>query len=258
MPPELLATTSPIPFSAGISLKNCPDVARAGTAPRRGDLPASAPCPALALFWTMLTPMRRARCRMALSRYDTPSAATKSHRCLRFPSSKGEIAGLIPYRDNGTINSRSYKRPALCSLLLYHSQIRLDPSLPATTPFAGMPAGTHGHPRGRAGGLGGSRGGRQRGTAAMAAGGCGGTVTRHSPGTALVGGTVIESRRLYSAGAGAVIKLTGNAISVLFKLLSAPRFLLFAACPLCSFAPTSPPLRHWGQAAAAPRVTERN
>lgn len=44
-----------------------------------------------------------------------------------------------------------------------------------------------------------------------------------SPRTALAG-MVIESRCLYSAGAGAVIKLTGNAISVLFKLVSAPSF----------------------------------
>lgn len=78
-----------------------------------------------------------------------------------------------------------------------------------------------------------------------------GAVTRGSPGTALAG-TVIESRRSDSAGAGAVIELTGNAISVLFKLFSAPSSLSAAAGPLCSSAPTSLPLRQQGQAAAPP------
>jgi len=119
---------------------------------------------------------------MMLSGYNELSTVTKSRCCLRFPGSKREITGLIPHRNNGSTSSFSYKCPALRSLLIYHSGIRLDPSLQAWphSPAAGMPAGTPGHPRGRAGGRG------SRGVAAWA-GGAGSRRLRGDGGTLLPG-----------------------------------------------------------------------
>lgn len=161
------------------------------------------------------------------SGYHTPSTATTSPRCPPLP--RREITGLTPFRNNSRISSYSsasslFLNPERASTprrshdpLAGRRHIPRDPRPPPG------PRGGHGGPGGVTAWDGGAGSRWQRG------------VTRCSPGTALAG-TVIESQLLYSAAAGAMIKLTGNAISVLFRLLSAPNFFSFAGGPLCSLA----------------------
>lgn len=64
--------------------------------------------------WLCLMPCS---CRVMLSRYNAPFTGTKPHCCLCFPSSKGGTTGLIPYRNNSTISSRSYNQLPYFSFL---------------------------------------------------------------------------------------------------------------------------------------------